>query len=134
MIETIMSSYFFNYSSIYNTDILFLFNFMHYSSPYDISGSVYRFYVVASNHIGKSAASPVLSVVVGTPPGLTAQGGLMNNKIAPTITAIDATYLTPTWLMTSSAELGRWKVAKDYKLIIFICFFLFLLLSFMLHC
>jgi hypothetical protein len=69
-------------------------------------GGVYRFYVVAQNNKGNSAASPVLSVVAGTPSGMDSTGVLTYSLIAPTITAIESTAVTLAWPMPASTSTG----------------------------
>ena len=69
-------------------------------------GSVYRFYIVARNVKGKSAASPILSVVAGTLPGMSFTGDLVYSTISPAITAIDSSDVTLAWLMPASNSIG----------------------------
>lgn len=69
-------------------------------------GSVYRFYVVAQNARGNSAASPVLSVVAGKPAGMDSTGILTYSLVSPTLTAIDSTAVTLAWPMPASTSTG----------------------------
>ena len=69
-------------------------------------GNVYRLYVVAKNAMGKSASSPILSVVAGILPGADSAGNLLYSLSVPTITAVDSTTISLAWLMTSSNSTG----------------------------
>jgi hypothetical protein len=79
---------------------------MEYTASSLTQGSVYRFYVVAKNSIGKSAASPVLSVVAGILPGQDSNLLSIYSLFSPVLTAIDSSAVTLSWLMTSSNSTG----------------------------
>ena len=58
------------------------------------AGAVYRFYITATNTLGDSAASPVLAVAAGNPPGMTNNEVLAYNQVQPSI--LSPIYSNPT--------------------------------------
>jgi len=71
-----------------------------------VEGNVYRFYVVAINKMGRSAGSPVLSVVAGIKPGIDANAKHVYSHIAPSIVGISPSEITVTWPMPPSNSTG----------------------------
>jgi hypothetical protein len=77
---------------VYNSDQLF-----EHTLTGLTTGSVYRIYIVAENSIGKSAGSPILSVVVGMLPGLDKDRLNTYADVSPVVQAISADAITLAW-------------------------------------
>jgi hypothetical protein len=81
-------------------------------------GSVYRFYVVAVNSIGRSAGSPILTVVAGRWPGIDYHSMNVYSGVNPKVTAVESTQITLSWPMPSSNSTGSIPIT-GYKLYMF---------------
>ena len=79
---------------------------MEYSLESVTEGKVYRMYIVAENAQGRSAASPILSVVAGMLPGVEDDRTNSYASVKPSIQAIDSTALTLSWAMPASDATG----------------------------
>ena len=73
-----------------------------------VIGNVYRFYVVAVNAIGKSAASPILSAVVGQRAGIdvTQTNVYAESLYVPNIVDVSSTSISITWPMPPTFATG----------------------------
>ena len=69
-------------------------------------GNVYRFYVVSVNKIGKSAASPIVSILAGMWPGVDAFRTNLYGSIAPVVTSVSSTEIALYWPMPSANATG----------------------------
>eukprot|EP01036_Dinobryon_divergens_P022354 gene22354-30602_t len=83
-------------------------------------GNVYRFYVVAENSVGKSAASPILSVVVGQRAGIdvTQTNVYAGSLYKPTITSVGSTAISITWPMPPTSITGGIPIT-GYKVLMY---------------
>jgi hypothetical protein len=96
-----------NYNEVFEYDVTLL-----------TEGSVYRFYVVAANPIGRSAASPILTVLAGRWPGIDYIGNNVYKNLKPAIAAVSSSEITLTWPMPSSNSTGSVPVT-GYKVYMF---------------
>jgi len=73
-------------------------------------GNVYRFYIVAENSIGRSPASPILSVVLGKLPGFDMYTSyphtLTYASNSPLISSVDSTSISLNWPIPAYNALG----------------------------
>jgi hypothetical protein len=83
-----------------------------------LEGNAYRFYIVAVNALGRSAASPVLSAVAGVLPGIDFAGNLVYASVVPTITGVDSSSVSLSWPMPSSNSTGG-SAVTGYKVWMF---------------
>ena len=81
-------------------------------------GDVYRFFIVAQNSQGKSAGSPILSVVAGMPPGTDVYRNLTYNAKVPEVKDINSQQITVAWPMPSSGSIGGTPIT-GYKLFMY---------------
>lgn len=81
-------------------------------------GSMYRFYIVALNAFGRSAASPVLSAIAGIYAGIDATGALVYTTVTPTLTGVDSTSISLSWPLPPSNSTGG-SAISGYKLWMF---------------
>lgn len=79
---------------------------LEYSVGNLTDGVAYRFFVTAVNALGRSAASPVLSVIVAGFAGVDPTGALIYASIQPTIIAIDSSSVSLSWPMPPSNSTG----------------------------
>ena len=91
---------------------------MEYSVSSLIEGNVYRFYVTASNKVGRSPASPILSVVAGAAAGTDYALNLVYSSVVPTVTSISASAITVGWPMPASQTTGGIPIT-GYKLYVY---------------
>jgi hypothetical protein len=81
-------------------------------------GNVYRFYVVAYNKVGRSAASPILSVVAGSTAGVDFAGNHTYASSSPNVKSISSSAITVNWPMPASQSTGGIPVT-GYKLFVY---------------
>ena len=80
-----------------------------------LEGSIYRFYIVALNALGRSAASPVLSAIAGTFAGIDANDSPLYSAIAPTLTSVDSSSISMSWPLPTSNSTGGMAIS-GYRL------------------
>ena len=81
-------------------------------------GDVYRFYVVAINAKGRSANSPILSVVAGIVPGVDAFAVKTYESVLPQMTSIEAGEISLSWAMPAFNSTGGTPIT-GYKVYMF---------------
>jgi hypothetical protein len=91
---------------------------MEYNVSGLAEGDVYRFYVVAVNAIGRSASSPILSVVAGIVPGVDAFGINTYESVVPQMTSIEASEMSLAWSMPAYNSTGGTPIT-GYKVYMF---------------
>jgi len=89
-------------------------------------GNVYRFYIVAENSIGRSPASPILSVVLGKLPGFDMYTSyphtLTYASNSPLISSVDSTSISLNWPIPAYNALGGNPITgyKVYMLLVLV--------------
>jgi len=86
--------------------------------PHINEGDVYRFFIVAQNSEGKSAGSPILSVIAGMPPGTDVDRNLTYSSQVPVVRDINSQQITVSWPMPSSGSIGGTPIT-GYKLFMY---------------
>ena len=79
---------------------------LEYTTPVLTLGAVYRFYLTATNAQGTSAASPLLAVAAGTPPGMNATQHNVYDSVKPTVVAVSASEIVLSWPMVTAGTGG----------------------------
>ncbi len=79
---------------------------LQYTTTPVINGAVYRFYITATNAQGTSAASPLLAVAAGNPPGMDLANLNKYDSVKPTIVSISASEVVLSWPMVTAGTGG----------------------------